>query len=79
MAEELVSVLKKLIKIKAAKLWTIRKFDNVFLRSFHAVYKGNILKRPTDVNTAGVVDRWIDKTGVINEMSCPQVLCIRGC
>ena len=40
----------------------------------------NILTWPAGVNTADVVDRSIDKTGVITKKSsCPQVLCIRGC
>ena len=40
----------------------------------------NILTWPAGVNVVDVVDRYIDKTGVITEMSsCPQVLCIRRC
>ena len=35
---------------------------------------------PAGVNTVDVVDRYIDKIGVITGMSsCPQVLCIGGC
>ena len=45
-------------------------FDNLF----------NILSWPAGVNTVDVVDRKIDNTGVITEMSsCPRVLCISGC
>ena len=40
----------------------------------------NILTWPAGENTADVVDRYIDKTSMITEMSsCPQMLCISGC